>query len=77
MTIRALIKKLQKIEKEIGPRAPVTIKLEDLMAFSKANDEYSHWELNDAGSAVILWYKDDSCELADGSQREKAVVVLS
>lgn len=77
MTIAALIKKLQKAEKEIGPRARVVLDWREIRDDSKIFDHLSHWELNFFDIETIPWSIDDSTELANGSERQRTVVSLS
>lgn len=76
MTIRKLIRLLEKAENKIGPRARVTLDFKEVKVGVMAFD-YSHWELNCFDVQTIPWAEDDSFELADGSERMKTVVVLS
>lgn len=78
MTIQALINKLEKAKKKIGTRAHVCLDLREIReSFWIKNEEYSHMDLNVFGVESIRWEKEDSFELADGSERIRTVVVLS
>jgi hypothetical protein len=77
MTIRKLINLLEKAEKELGPRTRVTVNMTELPIRGVQNNQISHWELNCLDIKSLPWYVDDSCELQDGSERVKTVVVLS
>lgn len=72
MTVGALIKKLQRIEKEVGSRAKVVVALEE---FRLIDMEYSHWEAHDVVDDFIPWAQ-PTRELADGSERMKRVVSI-
>lgn len=74
MTINQLIKKLQRLEKTVGKRMQVTVDVENV---KRRADDMSHWQIDDIHWTTITWYKDDSCVLADGTERIKSVVVLS
>ena len=76
MTIRKLIRLLEKAEKKIGPRANVTVDFSEVKAGMTGSD-HSHWTLNCFDVATIPWAIDDSFELEDGSERMRTVVVLS
>ena len=77
MTINALIKKLENIQVKHGKRATVVIDLTELKQNKSIIEEYSHWAISNVKHDRILWEKDDSIFLADGSERTKAVVSLS
>ncbi len=77
MTIRKLIRLLEKAEKKIGPRARVTLDLNELRDSSRPFDGYTHWEINCFSTETIPWAIDDSFELEDGSERYRTVVVMS
>lgn len=74
MTIGGLIKKLQKIEKVLGPRRKVVIELAE---FRLVDDEYSHWEPHGCDQAFIPWgLPGESRELASGAERMRMVAVI-
>lgn len=73
MTIRKLIKELQKVEKRIGPRKLVMVDLSETRLIS---DEYTHWAVLKLDDETIPFAIDDNFELADGSQRMRTVAVI-
>jgi hypothetical protein len=75
MTLFQLIRKLQKLEKQIGPRAHVVLDVESINV--QHNHDYSHADVQDVDYEVIVWAKDDNTVLANGQERLKKVVVLS
>lgn len=77
MTIARLIKKLEAIAKKHGPRTPICIDLKELKDVCERHEKYSHWEANCLDVECINWYIDDNCELADGSERQRIVAVIS
>lgn len=76
MTIRKLIRLLEKAEKKMGPRAKVTLDWREVHEATEGYD-YTHYELNCFDTAMIRWAEDDSFELANGEERMRSVVVLS
>ena len=77
MTVNRLIKELEKIQEKYGKRATVVIDMAELKCNQTIMEEYSHWSISGAKYERILWSKDDSFVLADGSERTRAVVSLS
>lgn len=73
MTVAALIKKLEKIQKECGPRTVVTV---DLTEFRLVDESFSNWEIHDVDTAFIPWEKNGSRELANGEERMRLVVAI-
>ncbi len=76
MTVYKLIKELQKISDKHGPRAQVVIDMTELKVNKSILQDYSHWSVGEVRAERILWAKDDSFILADGSERTKQVVSL-
>lgn len=74
MTLRGLISKLQEIEDEVGPRAPVVIELAECR---EVNTDFSHFQLTRCEADHIAWRVDDSLLRADGTERTRNVVVLA
>jgi hypothetical protein len=74
MTLNAFIKELQKLQKKGHGKSHVTV---DVRHFASVSDDYSHFSVAEVSTDVIRFEKDDSFFLADGSERMKAVVVLS
>lgn len=75
MTLFQFIKKLQKLEKQIGPRAHVVFEVKKIV--DNHNNDYTHANVNEIEADQIRWSINDKWELADGSERMKQVVVLS
>ena len=75
MTLFQLIKKLQKLEGQVGPRAHVVFEVKKIV--DNHNDDYTHSNVKEIEADLIRWSVDDNWELADGSERMKRVVVLS
>ena len=75
MTLGRLIKQLQKIEKQLGPRATIVIDSE-VTSSSHTPDYFTHVGLNKVESETIVWYVDGSGVLANGEERLRTVVVL-
>ena len=71
MTIKQLIKELQRLEKKVPRGTPVVIEHSN---FGKTN--YSHDNFDELQIENISWAIDDSFELADGSDRMKTVVTI-
>lgn len=76
MTVGKMIKELQKLSDKYGSRATVVIDWSELKHNRSLLDDYSHWAISEIKSERILWAKDDSFELADGSERTKQVVSI-
>lgn len=74
MTISKLIKELEKIKKNNGPRTQVTICKKGMSNLD--NSDYSHISIQSIQSAWIRWSVDDSWELKDGTERMRYVAVL-
>ena len=78
MTIRGMIRRLERMEKKLGPRARVCLDLREIREGFPLNDlEYSHWELNCMSKEEIRFEVEGSFERADGTERLRRVVVLS
>lgn len=71
MTVKELIKKLEKFVPESGKSPEVCIEWR-----SFENDDYSHSSIESVDSKVINWSVEDSVYLADGSERQRLVVEL-
>ena len=76
MTVNKLIKELQRLSKDHG-RSTVVIDFGELKANSTLTRDYSHYAISVVKPDTILWEKDDSFTLADGSERQKKIVSLS
>ena len=70
MNINQLIKKLQKLSKEVGPRTEVVINTKAI------NSEYSHPSFEEIDIEMIDWFIDDNSELKSGVTRQRKVVSL-
>lgn len=74
MTLRGLINKLEKLEKTVGPRAEVVIRLEE---FRLVDDYYSHWGLHAVEHEFIPWTSHTGGrENKDGSEKMRNVVAI-
>lgn len=71
MTINQLIKKLEKIRDKHGKRLPVMADWDSFIS-----DNYARLEVKSVGTEWISWYVEGSCELKDGSTRERFTVCL-
>ena len=77
MTLNALIKKLQKLEKLAGSRAHVVLDLEAAKEMSVMLPEYSHLCLIDVDYEVIPWRSvDGEIYNKNGSEKVRRVVVF-
>lgn len=74
MTVNQLIKKLEKVREIYGKTVPVVVNKRGLE--NSTPDDYSYGNVDSVEVETINWYKDDSCVLADGSERMKTVVTL-
>lgn len=77
MTIRGLIRELEKAEKKSGPRALVMIDLAEFKASPGILQDYTHYGAGQVRVEVIP-YEDPvrGKELADGSERYRLVVSI-
>lgn len=59
---------------ELSSRTTVVV---ELSTFRYIGREYSHWGIQDCKVKTMRWVRDDSFELADGTERTRTVVVIS
>lgn len=71
MTIKQLIKELQKLEKKVPRGTPVVIEHKNFGKLDYTHDNFSELQVE-----TITWAKEDCVELADGSERYKIVVTI-
>ncbi len=71
MTVFRLIRKLQEFERTYGPRTEVVV---NKSVFK--NDDLTHESFSVIDFEIVPWKKNDSTELADGSERIKRVISL-
>lgn len=71
MTIKQLIRELQRLEKKVPRGTPVVIEHSN---FGKM--DYSHDNFSELQIETIVWAKNDSAVLADGSERMKTVITI-
>lgn len=77
ITLKGLINRLKKLEKEVGPGAIVTVHLEELRFVTKTHDDLSHYAIGEVEGERILWRgANDDTWNEDGSEKTRAVVTL-